>query len=71
MCVGIKIKSYLKEHGIKQTYISSITGIPTSKLNMALNGNRKMTFEEYELICGVLKVDTNLFLKPKQKERMD
>lgn len=65
MCVGQKIKSYLRDNGISQTHISNKTNIPMPKLNLALNGNRKMTFTEYELICGVLGVNTDKFLQPK------
>ena len=68
MCVGQKIKTYLQDHGISQTFISNKTGIEMPKLNLALNGNRKMTFGEYELICGALGVGTDRFLTPKTVE---
>lgn len=60
-----RIKEYLEENGITQTFISKKTGIELPKLNLSLNGNRRMTFPEYELICGALKVDTNKFLHPR------
>ena len=66
MEIGLKIKSYLNSNGIKQSYISNITGIPMSKLSSSLNGNRKLTLDEYELICGALNVGTDLFLKPRR-----
>lgn len=65
MDVGEKIKSYIIENGITQTFISNKTHIPLVKLNLALNGNRRLTFEEYELICGVLRVNTDKFLEAK------
>jgi transcriptional regulator with XRE-family HTH domain len=68
MCVGQKIKVYLEEKGISQTYVSNKTNIPMPKLNLALNGNRRMTFDEYELICGVLDVNTDRFLHPKKPQ---
>lgn len=67
--VGRLIKDYLEENGISQTFVSKRTGIETPKLNLALNGKRKLTFLEYELICGVLKVDTNKFLRPRLPDR--
>lgn len=70
MELGKSIKTYLRENGISQTFISNETGIPLPKLNLALNGNRKLTFPEYELICGALKVDTNKFLKPRLPEKI-
>ncbi len=65
MCVGEKIKNYLKSKGITQTHISEKTGIALPKLNLALNGNRRLTFEEYEIICGVLGVRVDMFLEAK------
>lgn len=65
MEVGLMIKEYLETHGISQAFISRETNINPIKLNMSLNGNRKLSLDEYSLICGVLKVDTNKFLKPR------
>ena len=65
MCVGQKIKGYLEDSGISQTFVSNKTGIPVQKLNLSLNGNRKLQFEEYELICGALAVGVDKFLEPK------
>ncbi len=62
---GNDIKEFLRSNGISQTFVSKKTGIALPKLNMALNENRKLTLEEYALICGVLEVDTNRFLKPR------
>lgn len=66
MEVGEKIKRYIEEKGISQTYISRKTGIALPKLNLALNGNRRLTFPEYEVICWVLEVNTDKFLQPKR-----
>ena len=60
-----EIKEYLKEKGISQAFVSKKTGIPLPKLNLALNGNRRLTLEEYTLICGALGVNTDRFLKPR------
>lgn len=65
MCVGEKIKAYLEDNGISQTFLSKKTDIPLAKINMSLNGNRKLDFREYELICGALHVNTDKFLQPK------
>lgn len=65
MEVGNKIKEYLEENGISQAFINRVTKIDTVKLNLSLNGKRKLTFEEYSLICGALKVNTDFFLKPR------
>ena len=60
-----EMKKYLEENGISQTFISKKTGIELPKLNMSLNGHRRFTFPEYELICGALNVNTDKFLKPR------
>lgn len=69
MCVGQKIKNYLKDNGISQTFVSEKTGIPLSKLNLSLNGNRRLDFGEYELICGALSVGADKFLEPKKPQK--
>lgn len=68
MEVGMKIKKYLEENGISQAHVSKETGINPVKLNLALNGKRRLTFDEYALICGVICVNTDKFLKPRMPE---
>ena len=62
MCVGQKIKAYLENNGITQTFVANQTGIPVQKLNLSLNG-------EYELICGALSVNVDKFLEAKKPKR--
>lgn len=64
--LGEAIQKYLNEKRISQTLLSKKTGIELQKLNLALNGKRRFTFEEYELICGALDVEADEFLKPKK-----
>ena len=63
--VEAKIKKYLNDKGISQAHVSRESSINPVKLNLALNGNRRLTFEEYAVICGVLGVNTDFFLKPR------
>ena len=65
MEVGLKIKNYLNEHGISQTFISRKTGLSLQKLNRSLNGFRKLTFDEYVRICDELGVSTAAFLEAR------
>lgn len=71
MEVGEKIKRYIEEKGISQVYISRKTGIAMPKLNLALNGNRRLTFPEYEMICWVLEVNTDKFLQPRMPDQQE
>ena len=65
METGMKIKAYLDERGISQIFLSAKSNIPAPKLNLALNGKRKLTFAEYESICWALGVGVDTFLEPK------
>ena len=64
MRTNSKIMEYLQQHGITQTHLARRAGIGTSKLNMALNGRRRLTLEEYEHICWALAVPVGQFLTP-------
>ena len=55
MCVGKKIKSYLENNGITQTFVANKTGIPVQKLNLSLNGNRRLDFDEKNLRPGSMQ----------------
>lgn len=69
MQTHLEIKKYLEENGITQAFISRKTGIEPSKLSLALNGDRRFSFDEYSLICGVLGVNTDKFLKPRMPDQ--
>ena len=71
MKVETKIKQYLAAKRIQQKTISKLTGIPASRLNLTLNCRRNLKFDEYELICGALRVDVNTFLEPRVPEQFD
>ena len=56
------INEYLQTNGITQASVSERTGITINALNLALNGKRKLTADEYIRICDVLKVPYNFFI---------
>lgn len=70
MGVGTRIKQYIEDNGIKQSYLSRVTKIPEAKLSLSLNEKRKFNFEEYEVLCFCLNVDTNRFIKPKDPKEL-
>ena len=70
MDVGIKIKDYLESKGISQAFLSAKSGIPTAKLNLALNSKRKLSLSEYEAICWALGVGVETFMEPRPPEGM-
>lgn len=59
--VGKKIKKYLDENGIKYSYVADKIGMPMNMFSPLLNGKRKMTAEEYLLICKAIGVDAGYF----------
>jgi hypothetical protein len=67
--VGMKIKEYLDTNGISQAHVGREADINLVKLNMALNGKRRMTFDEYSAICYVLGLNTDYFLKPRMPDK--
>lgn len=64
--VGLKIKEYMEGKGINQSEIADMVGIPRPKLNKMLNGEQKISLDDYELICGALGVGVEEFLSPKR-----
>ena len=57
------IATYMKDHGIKQAYISDKTGLTKHSISCILNGKRKLSVEEYEVICRVLHVSYDFFFE--------
>lgn len=60
--VGKRIKAYLAENGIKQSFISEKTGIPNDTLSKILSGVRDLKVIEYVHICRALKVEFETFI---------
>lgn len=65
MDVGTRIKAYLDSRGISQTFLSRKSGVPLVKLNLVLNGKRKLTLSEYQTICWALDVGVDTFLEAR------
>lgn len=66
--IGIKVKEYLDENGIKYSYLSEKIGVPMNTLSLLLNGKRKMSIEEYFAICEALKLPVDTFEPKDEKE---
>ena len=68
MDVGIKIKKFIDERNISQIWLSQKTNISPPKLNLSLSGRRRMTFNEYQVICWALGVGVEEFMSPRPPE---
>ncbi len=63
-----RIKAYLAENGIKQSFLSEKTDISAQTLAAILSGTRKLEVMEYYRICQALKVDMLTFLADGESE---
>lgn len=62
MPIADAIRRYLHSHGIKQAFIAERCGWSKQKVNSIIWGKRKMTAEEFSLICKVIGAPYELFL---------
>lgn len=61
--LGLKIKQYLTDNGIKQSYLVEKTGLPAYAISDICNGRRKsVDTMAYYKICRALGVDLLYFL---------
>lgn len=68
MTIADKIKLYLFENNISQTWLSQETKIAIPKLNASLNNKRKLSSEEFGKIIKVIGVDANTFINIDSKQ---
>lgn len=61
--VGKRIKDYLTEKGIKQSFVADKVGIPNSQMSNILNNGRSIDCVLYYKICTALDVPLDTFLK--------
>ncbi len=59
--LGEEIKKYIKENGFKMSYVAKSIGVSTQTFSAMLNSNRKITAEEYFMICKTLGVSLEKF----------
>jgi transcriptional regulator with XRE-family HTH domain len=69
MDVGIRIKNFIDAKGMTQTFLSAKSDIPVVKLNLILNGKRRLSLEEYIKLCWALDVSVGTFLEPHPPEK--
>ena len=63
--IATRIKNYIENRGITQTYLAKITNIKLKSLNDILNGRVKITVEALQTISKALKVPVAFFLTDK------
>lgn len=65
--LGLKIKAYMEEKGIKQTFLSEKTGMGLTTINAILNGGRKIEAVEYFEICKALEKPLDFFFSEEKQ----
>lgn len=66
--VGKRIQLYIKEHGIKQTFLADKIGFTDAKLSAIVNGQRGIDCIDYAILCKALGVDYGTFLEGVELE---
>lgn len=61
--IGKKIQDYLRENGIKQSFVAERSGLTDSIISDICNDKRKVDVIEYYKICKALQVPLNYFLE--------
>lgn len=64
--LGKKIRQYLEEKGIKQTFLAEKTGLTNSTISDMLRGARKIYTTEYFKICKALDVPFDFFYEDEE-----
>lgn len=60
--VGARIKEYLNQNGIKQSYLAEKVGLSNSQISDICNHDRKIDCLEYYKICQALNVPFETFI---------
>lgn len=56
------IVKYLKNNGIKQSFVADNIGLSRMAMSNLVNGDRDLDVEEYVKICDLLKVNYDFFI---------
>lgn len=56
-----RIKQYLKDHGIAQTFVARKIGMDITTFNLIMNGKRPLKADVLVKICDVLGVTMETF----------
>lgn len=57
MNLNLRLREYLEEKGIKQSFICNKAGLSADVVSRILRCERKISAEEYLLICDALEID--------------
>lgn len=61
-----RLHMYMVRNDIRQKTVSADAGMTQAKLSQLLNGRRRMTVDDYLLICQALNRDPRFFMAPEK-----
>lgn len=65
--IGENISAYLRNNGIKQSWLAEKLGIPITTLSGAMTGRVHMKAETFMQICEILRVPPETFNERKEE----
>lgn len=68
---GNILKEYLKDHGIKQTFVANKMGLTVTNFNQRLNGRLKFTADFAISAATALGISPDIFLKKNYSYRIN
>lgn len=66
--VGKRIQQFIKDNGIKQTFLADKVGFTDAKLSAIVNGQRGIDCIDYARLCKALNVSYDTFLEGVELE---
>ena len=63
MDIGKKIKAFLKDNGIKLSWVAEQIGISKTTVYCALTSNKTLSVELYAKICNLFNLSLDYFLQ--------
>ena len=67
MLVYQRVKQYLEDHGITQSFVAEKCNFNPTTFNAMMNGKRKMYAEDLRLVCYALNVSPEVFIEFDKK----
>lgn len=64
MIVQSRIADYIRENGLKKSYIAEQAGIKQDRFSLIINNHSRLRADELEKICVALKVNPCIFIVP-------
>lgn len=66
-----RLNKYIKDNGIKQSYISEKANIPENTLSMILNGKSRLDADKLQDIITALNIEPNIIIYPSSNSTIE